>query len=128
MLILLERDDKQNIIQMDLFGNVESQNVLIIDDIADTCGTLFEASQLLKKKGAKKIIAGFIHDLISETTVEKLKNSNISALIFTNSIHNNVMKENSMIKIIKIDIADLLSKWVQLLHFEFLIPRISNGA
>ena len=121
MLILLERDATQNIIQMDLFGNVESQNVLIIDDIADTCGTLFEASQLLKKKGAKKIIAGFIHDLISETTVEKLKNS-------TNSIHNNVMKENSMIKIIKIDIADLLSKWVQLLHFEFLIPRISNGA
>jgi len=112
---------------MNILGNVEGKNILIVDDIADTCGTLLEASRILKQKGANHIVAGIVHALVPKIMIERLEDSNISALIFTNSIPCNDIEENPTIKIIRIDISENLSKWIHLMHFEFLIPRIFNG-
>ena len=126
ILIVLERENKENKVKMSAIGNIEGKNILIIDDIADTCGTLLAASQILKKKGSKQIIAGIVHALTPKTMIEKLKESNISTLFFTNSMPYNTMEENS-IKIIEIDISGHLSKCIQLMHSAFLGPRIPNG-
>lgn len=111
---------------MNAIGLIEGKSFLIIDDIADTCGTLLQASKTLKKKGSKQIIAGIVHALSPKTMIEKLKESNISTLIFTNSIPYNLIEENSA-NIIKIDISEYLSKCIQLIHFQLLRPRIYDG-
>lgn len=102
---------------MNIIGNVERKSVLIIDDIADTCGTLLEAARILMNNGAKSISAGIVHLIAPKRISEKLKDSNITKLIVTNSISDHIDKVTSNIQIIEIDISDYLSRCILWLHY-----------
>lgn len=123
----IEREEAENIVKMNILGNVEGKNILIIDDIAETCGTLLEASRILEKSGAKQIVAGIVHAFAPKIMLDKLKNSKISTLILTNSIPYCEIEENPMIKLIRIDISEYLSNWIHCIHYESHIPRILYG-
>lgn len=112
---------------MNIVGDIEGKNILIIDDIAETFGTLLEASRILEKNGAGQIVAGIVHAFTPKVVLEKLSSSNISTLIFTNSIPYFKLEENPTIKLIRIDISEYLSKRIQFIHFESHIPRIIYG-
>jgi ribose-phosphate pyrophosphokinase len=60
-------------IEMTLKGNVEDRLVIVIDDIADTCGTLMKAAGLLKENGAKGITAMMTHGVLSGPAIDRLK-------------------------------------------------------
>lgn len=68
-----------------LVGEVKDKDVLLVDDITETAGTITAAARLLKKEGAKRIFAGISHALLGELAVSRLKGSDIDELITTNS-------------------------------------------
>lgn len=70
---------------MDLIGEVEGKNVILIDDITETSGTLTAAASLLRKRGAERIFAGVSHAILKEIGLERIKNSEIEKVFCTDS-------------------------------------------
>ncbi len=71
---------------MELIGSVEGKDVIIIDDCADTCGTLTKAASLLKDKGAIKIYCIATHPILSGKAFENLISSKIDLLVVSDTI------------------------------------------
>lgn len=70
---------------MELYGDVEGKTVIIIDDIIDTAGTLSKAAELLKEKGAKKIISIATHGILSGKATINIENSCIDELYISDT-------------------------------------------
>ena len=85
-MIVKQRLEANAIDRMDLIGEVNGKDVIIIDDMIDTAGTLCKAAATLKEKGAKKIYAFASHGLFNEPAAERIKNSDLEEVIVTNSI------------------------------------------
>lgn len=64
--ILKIRDENNNIEDMKVIGNVKGKNILIVDDVYDTCGTILEAGRLLKENGAEKLLAYATHGIFTK--------------------------------------------------------------
>ncbi|WP_033178591.1 ribose-phosphate pyrophosphokinase [[Mycoplasma] anseris] len=87
---------------MGVLGNVKGKNVVIYDDIIDTGGTILNASRVLKKQGAKKIIIAATHGLFSKG-FEMFENEEIvDEVIITNSINHDDLKGFKKLKILSI--------------------------
>jgi ribose-phosphate pyrophosphokinase len=71
---------------MNLIGDVTDRTCILIDDIIDTAGTLCNAANALKEKGAKKVIAYCTHPVLSGKAIENITNSELDTLVVTNSI------------------------------------------
>ena len=68
-----------------LIGEVEDCDVLLVDDLTETAGTLTSAAKILKKHGALNIYAGVAHAVLADVAIPRLQNSEIEELITTNS-------------------------------------------
>lgn len=95
---------------MNIVGDVSGKDVIIIDDMIDTGGTLIEAAKALKDKGAKKIHVFATHGVFSPPAAERLENcTDIEAVLVTDTIPLSAeMKKVSKIKVLST--ADILSK------------------
>ena len=71
---------------MDVVGDLEGKEAIIVDDIIDTAGTLTAAANLLINKGAKRVIACATHGIFSGPAIERLTNSEIERVIVTNTL------------------------------------------
>ncbi len=71
---------------MNIIGDVEGKNVLLIDDLIDTGGTFISAIEALKKKGANEIYGSVTHPLLSGHAIERIDNSELKTLYVTDSI------------------------------------------
>jgi len=69
-----------------LIGEVEGCDVLLVDDLTETAGTLTSAATLLKKNGALDIYAGVAHAVLADVAIARLQKSQIKELITTNSV------------------------------------------
>ncbi|NBP24416.1 MAG: ribose-phosphate pyrophosphokinase [Proteobacteria bacterium] len=69
-----------------VIGDIEGKNVLLVDDLTETAGTLVNAASLLKQRGARRIQACVSHALINELGIERLRKSEIDELITTDSV------------------------------------------
>lgn len=92
---------------MHIIGEVKDKNVLIIDDIIDTGGTISSAIKLLKKNGAKKIYVAATHAILSPSESNKnplktLEKSGMELLITTNSIEKNYDSKNDKVKVVSL--------------------------
>jgi ribose-phosphate pyrophosphokinase len=87
---------------MEIIGDVSGRNAVIIDDFSISAGTIVEISKILKKRGAKSIIACLSHIPLSEKGVKAIENSDIEMVIATDSINNPRIKGSSKIKIISV--------------------------
>lgn len=81
-----ERKKANEIARMVLVGNVEGKTAILIDDMADTCGTLALAAKHLLANGAKTVLALVTHGILSGKAMTVLNESEIEKLIVTNSI------------------------------------------
>ncbi|MFW6280327.1 MAG: ribose-phosphate diphosphokinase [Halanaerobium sp.] len=87
MAIIDKRRPKANVAEvMNIIGEVDDKNVILLDDIIDTAGTITAAASVLKEKGARDIYACGTHALFSSPAVERLKNAPISKIVVTNTI------------------------------------------
>ncbi|KKW20097.1 MAG: Ribose-phosphate pyrophosphokinase [Parcubacteria group bacterium GW2011_GWA2_51_10] len=85
-IIHKEREIPNQIARMKLIGDVKGKIALIVDDMADTCGTLARAGQLLEESGAREVYAATTHSVLSGNAKETLDASPISKLFITDTI------------------------------------------
>lgn len=97
-----------------LIGEVEGRDVLIMDDLTETAGTLTSAAELLKKHGVGKIHAGVSHALLTDLALERLRNSVIDELITTDSVP--VRSGDGGCEITVLGIAELLGEGIKRIH------------
>lgn len=72
---------------MTVIGDVKDRDVIIVDDMIDTAGTITKAADLMKKEGAKSVRAFAAHGVLSGPAVERIENSELEEVFFTDSIH-----------------------------------------
>ena len=103
----LNANDKSETLAM--IGEVEGRNVLLVDDMIDAAGTIVNAANYLKEKGAKSIIACVTHGLFSGDALERINKSALDEVIVTDSIkHRDEVVKNPKIEIVSI--APLLAE------------------
>ena len=99
VVICYKQREKANVIShMELIGNVEGKNVVLVDDMVDTAGTLTKAADLMIERGALSVRAICTHPILSGFAYDKIENSKLEELIVTDSIPSK--KESSKIKIL----------------------------
>ena len=87
VVVCYKQRKKANVIDhMELIGEVKGKNVVIVDDMVDTAGTLTKAANLMIERGAKSVRAICTHALLSGNAYEKIENSKLEELIVTDSI------------------------------------------
>ena len=87
VVICYKQRAKANVIShMELIGNVEGKNVVLVDDMVDTAGTLTKAADLMMERGAKSVRAICTHPILSGQAYERLENSQLEELIVTDTI------------------------------------------
>ncbi|NND15644.1 MAG: ribose-phosphate pyrophosphokinase [Eudoraea sp.] len=87
VVICYKQRAKANVItHMELIGNVEGKNVVLVDDLIDTAGTLTKAADLMMERGALSVRAMATHGLFSKDAYDKVDKSKLEELIVTDSI------------------------------------------
>jgi ribose-phosphate pyrophosphokinase len=74
---------------MNVIGNVENKTCIVVDDIIDSGGTIINAAQALKERGAKEVYVYITHGVLSGEAVKKIQKSAIKNLVITDTIDNN---------------------------------------
>ena len=115
LAIVDKRRPKDNVAEvMNVIGEVDGKDVIMIDDIVDTAGTLVGGAEALKKLGAAHIFSACTHGLLSGPAIERIKNSPIEKLVTTNTIP--LSPDKQLDKIEMVSIAGLLVKAIQRIH------------
>jgi len=87
VVICYKQREKANVIShMELIGNVEGKNVVLVDDMVDTAGTLTKAADLMMERGALSVRAICTHPILSGDAYDKIEKSKLKELIVTDSI------------------------------------------
>lgn len=109
--IIDKRRPRPNVAEvMNIIGDVEGKNAIIVDDIVDTAGTVCAAADALKKNGAKDIYVVCTHPVLSGEGSKRILNSQITKLISTNTIKLSEEKKNE--KIVQISVAELIAQGI----------------
>jgi len=98
---------------MAVIGEIEGKNVLLVDDLTETAGTLTSAAAILKKKGAKSVLACVSHAILNEIGIERLRNSVIDELITTDTVQRPAIDG---LKITTLSVAGLLGEAITRIH------------
>ena len=87
LAIIDKRRPEPNLVKvMNVIGDVSGRTCIMIDDMVDTAGTLCQAADILKEKGANKVVAYATHAVLSGPAVENIANSSLNELVITNTI------------------------------------------
>lgn len=99
---------------MNIIGEVEGKNVVIVDDLVSTAGSLAEAAQALKNAGALDIYAAVVHPVLAGEAISRVQASVLKELIVTNSIP--LASEKKIDKIRQLSVASLLAEAIARIH------------
>lgn len=125
-LIHKERAKANEVSRMVLVGDVKDKCCILVDDMADTCGTLCKASDILLEEGAKEVIAIVTHGIFSGTAIDKLNNSSLKKIICTNSMPlSEHVKACPILEIL--DISPILAEAIRRLHNGESISYLFNN-
>ena len=107
-------DHSENACIMEIIGDVNGKNAVIVDDFSISGGTLINLAHRLKELGARKIIACISHMLLNEKGTQRIDESTIDLLVSTDSIHN--LNANLYHKVRIISAAPLFAEAVLRIH------------
>ncbi len=112
-----KRRPKPNVAEiMNIVGNIEGKNAILIDDLIDTAGTITIAAKALMEMGAKSVYACCTHPVLSGPAIERIESSPIKELVVTNTIQ--LPEEKRIDKIKTISVAPLLVDAIDRIHNE----------
>jgi ribose-phosphate pyrophosphokinase len=105
-----QRKKANEIASMTVIGDVSGKDVLLVDDMIDTAGTLTKAAQMFMEHGAKSVTAICTHAVLSGPAHERIRNSVLTRLIVTDTLP--LKEENDKIEVLSVDdlFADVMSK------------------
>src|SRR5882757_6905719 len=109
-IIAKRRKSATEVESMAIIGEVRGKNVLLIDDLTETAGTLTKGAELLKKKGAKQILACVSHAILNDVGIDRLRKSAIDELITTDTVMRPVI---SGVKVTTLSVAGLLGEAIK---------------
>ncbi|VAX22813.1 Ribose-phosphate pyrophosphokinase [hydrothermal vent metagenome] len=122
--IIDKRREAKNVAQaMHIIGEVDGRDVMIIDDMVDTAGTLTEAIKALLNAGANSVSACCTHAVLSGPALGRIENSDIRELIVTNSIATDGDRK-SCSKITTLSVAQLLGDAIMRIHEETSVSSL----
>ena len=108
-----QREKANKVSHMELIGNVKDKNVILVDDMVDTAGTLTKAAILMKERGAISVRAVCTHALLSGEAYDKIEKSELEELIVTDSIPPRI--SHNKVKVLSC--APLFAEVMHNLHF-----------
>lgn len=128
-IVAKRRTSPVDVESMTLIGEVTGKNVLMVDDLTETAGTLTAAASMLRERGAKKVYACVSHTILSELGIERLRKSVIDELITTDTVYRPAIDG---VRIVTRSVAGLLGEAIKRIHtnssvtslFEFRGARI----
>ena len=112
-IVAKRRKSATEVESMAVIGDIKGKNILLVDDLTETAGTLTQAAALLKKKGAKAILACVSHAILSEIGIERLRKSAIDELITTDTVQRPPIDG---VKIVTLSVAGLLGEAIKRIH------------
>lgn len=101
---------------MDIMGEVDGKNALIVDDLVSTAGSLVEAVRALKEAGAKEVYAAITHPVLSGPARERLSSSALKELVVTDTIP--ISPDRMLPKIKVLSVAPLFAEAIRRIHEE----------
>ncbi len=118
LAIIDKRREEANVAEvMNVVGQVDGRNCLLVDDLVDTGGSLVKGAEALMEKGAASVSACATHAVLSGDAVDRLQNSCLREVVFTNSIPlSKEAKASSRIK--SLSVAGLLAEAIRSIHEE----------
>ena len=106
---------KPNVVgKMTAIGDVEGRNIIIVDDMIDTAGTICMAADMLMARGAKSVRAAITHPVLSGQAYERINDSALEEVIVTNTIPLNPNKDLS--KFTVLSVADMFADVIERVH------------
>lgn len=126
-LIHKERQKANEVSKMVLVGDVTNKVCLLIDDIADTCGTLCKAADVLLEHGAQKVVAIVTHGIFSANAIDKLNLSKIDKIVCTNTLPLQDKLQRCP-KLELLDITGTLAEAIRRLHNGESVSYLFNNA
>ena len=108
---------------MHVIGDVEGRDVILLDDMIDTAGSITQAVQALRQEGARRIVAGCTHAVLSGQAIERLERSEIEEVVVTNTIP---LRENRACakKVTVLSVAPLLGEAIRRIHTETSVSSL----
>ena len=107
---------------MNIIGDVRGQEVVVVDDMIDTAGTLAKAAQALKDQGATRVYAAASHGVLSGPAIQRLRESPVEEVIVTNSI--TVTEGKRIDKLTILSVASLLGEAIRSIHEETSVSKL----
>jgi ribose-phosphate pyrophosphokinase len=111
------RDRPGAAVAMNLIGDVEGRDAVVIDDMIDTAGTLVQAVTAIQREGARRILACGIHPVLSGPAIDRIKGSPIEEVVVTNSIPVAADKRAAG-RLTVLTVAPLLGEAIRRIHDE----------
>jgi len=111
VVICYKQRKEANVIDtMEVIGNVEGRNIILVDDMVDTAGTLTKAADIMMERGALSVRAITTHAILSGPAYERIEKSDLQELIVTDTIP--LKKQSSKIKVVSCAplFADVMKK------------------
>ena len=108
---------------MNIIGEVEAKNVLIIDDMIDTAGTLTNAAAAMKKRGALSIVAMCTHPILSGPAFQRIEDSPIDGLLVSDTIP--LRQPSNKIKVLSV--ANIFAEAIQRIHTNDTISALFDN-
>lgn len=129
-IVAKQRVSATEVESITVIGDVEGKNVLLVDDLTETAGTLTSAAKLLKARGAKSVIACVSHAILNQLGIDRLRNSNIDELVTTDTV---LRPPIEGVNVTTLSVAGLLGEAIKRIHtnssvnslFEFVGGRTS---
>ena len=106
------RGRANNVASMQLIGDVEGADIVLVDDLIDTGGTLSKASKIIKENGARSVRAICTHPILSGNAFENIEESELEELVVTDTIP--LKKESPKIKVLSV--ASMFAKGIRKVH------------
>lgn len=115
MIISHKQREKANVIgTMTAIGDVEGRNIIILDDMIDTAGTISKAADMLMDKGAKSVRAAATHPVLSGPAYDRINNSSLQEVIVTDTIP--LKKSEDLHKFTVLSVADIFADVTERVH------------
>ena len=112
-IVAKRRKNATEVESMAVIGEIRGKHALLVDDLTETAGTLVKAAELLKEKGARKILACVSHAILGRVGIERLRKSPIDELVTTDTV---LRPAISGVKIVTLSVAGLLGEAIKRIH------------
>lgn len=123
LAIIDKRREKANVSEvMNVIGEVDGKDVIILDDVVDTAGTLCNAAAALKARGARSICACATHGVLSGPAIERIQNSDMDELILLDTIP--LPPEKAIDKIKVLSVAQIFSEAIARIYSDRSISAL----